>query len=204
MLNKVEEGTLALLLVSMTLLVFAEVVLRFVFNTGVLWIQELTLHLSAWFVLLGVSYGIKVGAHIGVDAVVKLLPEREHRIASVIAILGCLVYCALYLFGSWEYLSKMYSIGVGLEDVSVPHWLIGLMNEDWAWEVLRIDSEDPALPLWFAHGVLVVGLVLLAIRLLMLMWSVIQGRSMGFQFADEAKESMHLAEEGKAQSEIKA
>lgn len=33
-LNKAEEGIISLLLVAMTLLVFLEVVLRFVFNTG--------------------------------------------------------------------------------------------------------------------------------------------------------------------------
>ncbi len=188
---------MSLLLVSMTLLVFVEVVMRFVFNTGVLWIQELTLHLSAWFVLFGVSYGIKVGSHIGVDAVVRLLPDKVHRMVSIFAILGSLGYCALYLFASWDYLSQMYTIGVGLEDVHVPGWVVHLMDEDWAWEVLRIDSEDPAVPQWLAHGILIIGMTLLAIRLLILMWAVIQGRAMGFQFADEAKESMHLAEEVK-------
>ncbi|WP_372836430.1 TRAP transporter small permease, partial [Pontibacterium sp.] len=58
-----EESFLSLLMVSMTLLVFAEVVLRFGFNTGIHWAQEVTLLIAAWFVLYGASYGVKVGAH---------------------------------------------------------------------------------------------------------------------------------------------
>ena len=50
-INQIEEAILSLLLVAMTLLVFVEVVLRFGFGTGLSWGQELTLHLSAWFVL---------------------------------------------------------------------------------------------------------------------------------------------------------
>jgi C4-dicarboxylate transporter DctQ subunit len=69
-LNSLEESIIALLLASMTLLVFVEVVMRFGFGVGVMWAQELTLHLSAWMVLFGVSYGIKVGSHIGVYALV--------------------------------------------------------------------------------------------------------------------------------------
>jgi len=46
-LHKAEEAIISLLLVSMTLLVFIEVVLRFGFGTGFSWGQELTLHLSA-------------------------------------------------------------------------------------------------------------------------------------------------------------
>jgi C4-dicarboxylate transporter DctQ subunit len=54
-LNKAEEAIISLLLVAMTLLVFFEVILRFVFSTGFIWSQELTLHISAWFVLFGAS-----------------------------------------------------------------------------------------------------------------------------------------------------
>lgn len=187
----------------MTLLVFLEVVLRFGFNTGLLWAQELTLHMSAWFVLFGASYGIKVGAHIGVDAAVRLLPDKAHRVVSVLAIALCLVYCALFLVGSWVYLAKMYSIGIGLEDVKFPGALLWLMSEETAWEALRVDAEDPALPVWIAHGMLIVGFVFLVIRLLMLMWAVIVGKAVGFSFSDEAKESMHLAEKDK-EEEAKA
>jgi C4-dicarboxylate transporter DctQ subunit len=45
--DRLEEGVISLLLVGMTLLVFYEVVLRFVFNTGHGWIQEVTLLISA-------------------------------------------------------------------------------------------------------------------------------------------------------------
>jgi len=64
--ERLEEGLISLLLVIMTLLVFLEVVMRFAFNSGLLWLQELTLLVSGWFVLLGASYGVRVGAHIGV------------------------------------------------------------------------------------------------------------------------------------------
>ncbi|MBF0255987.1 MAG: TRAP transporter small permease, partial [Gammaproteobacteria bacterium] len=54
LINQAEEAFLSLLLVSMTLLVFADVVMRFGFNTGLMWSEELTLLMSAWFVLFGV------------------------------------------------------------------------------------------------------------------------------------------------------
>jgi len=167
--------------------------MRFGFGEGILWAQELTLHLSAWLVLFGASYGIKVGSHIGVDAVVRLLPRCWHRVVSVVAIALSLVYCALFAVGSWVYLEKMYQIGIGLEDVHIPQPVMSLFSDDFAWEVLRIDFEDPAMPLWLAHGMLLVGLAFLVIRLLILMGDVIAGKTDGFRFADEAKESMHLA-----------
>lgn len=169
--NRLEEAIICLLLASMTLLVFVEVVLRFGFSTGLMWAQELTLLLSAWMVLFGASYGIKVGSHIGVDAVVKLLPSTWRRIVSSIAVLACIAYCGLFLYGSWGYLEKIHMIGIELEDMPFPKWL--------------------------AHSILIFGLGLLLLRLLVLLSQIISGKAEGFKLVDEAEDSMYLIEEAK-------
>lgn len=192
-LHKAEEAIISLLLVSMTLLVFIEVVLRFGFGTGFSWGQELTLHLSAWFVLFGISYGLKVGAHINVDAFVRLFSPSVQRVLSLIAILLALTYCALFLYGSWVYLEKMYVIGVSMEDLEFADWMVSGMSEE-SQELWKIYIDEPLVPLWLAHGMLIVGLTFFSIRLLELLWSVATGRSSGFGHVDEAEESMHLAE----------
>ncbi len=173
-INSLEESIIAILLASMTLLVFVEVVMRFGFGKGMMWAQELTLTLSAWMVLFGVSYGIKVGSHIGVDALVKIMPPNVRRIISGIAVLACLTYCGLFTKGAWVYLSKMYMIGIELEDMPIPKWI--------------------------AHSILLIGMILMSIRLLTLLWAIITGEAEGFKLADEAKESMHLAEETKSKA----
>lgn len=172
LINRLEEGFLCLLLVSMTLLVFAEVVARFGFNAGIHWAQEVTLLLSAWFVLFGASYGVKVGSHIGVDVFVKMLPRNVHRGVTMLAIALCLFYCCLFLYGSWIYLSKMKMIAIELEDLPIEKWI--------------------------PMSVLVIGFVLLIVRFLNLFWNVITHKADGFHLADEAEESMHIAEELKA------
>ncbi len=194
LINKVEEAIISLLLVSMTLLVFVEVVMRFGFGAGLSWGQELTLHLSAWFVLFGISYGLKVGAHIGVDAFVRLFEPTGQRVLTFFAIVFCLAYCSLFLYGSWVYLEKMYDVWISMEDLEFPHWMVSGLSEETA-ELLRIDLEEPLVPLWLAHGMLIVGFTFFSIRLLELLWAVIVGSATGFHRVDEAEESMHIAEE---------
>jgi C4-dicarboxylate transporter DctQ subunit len=169
--NRFEEGFIALLLVTMTLLVFVEVVMRFGFDSGVLWMEELTLHISAWMVLFGASYGVKVGAHIGVDAVVKIMPPGLQRIAGIAAVLLCLLYCALFLYGGWIYLSKLYTIDLEMEDIEFP--------------------------LWAAHSILIIGFVLLAVRFLEVLRRILKGETSGFELPDEAAEALeHLEQKG--------
>ncbi|WP_228289600.1 TRAP transporter small permease [Shewanella cyperi] len=187
-----EEGFLNLLITLMTLLVFGEVIARFFFNTGFLWIEELTLTICGWFVLFGMSYGVKVGAHIGVDAFVRTLSPGPRKITAVIAALVCLVYCGMFLVGSWDYLGQMYQIGVPMEDIDFPHWLIAKMDPDFTWDTLRIDPEDPAVPLWISQSILLLGFSMLTWRFIELFIAILRNQSVGFSFHDEAKESMHL------------
>ena len=63
----------------MTLLTFLQVVLRYVFNTGLLWVLEADFYLFAWLVLIGMSYGVRVHAHIGVDARCALCRPTARR-----------------------------------------------------------------------------------------------------------------------------
>ena len=173
LLNKTEEAIICLLLALTTLLVFVDVIMRFGFNTGFMWTQELTLHMSAWFVLFGASYGIKVGSHIGVDAFVKLFPRTGRRILSAIGCLLALFYCGLILYGSWIYLGKVKRIGIELEDLPIPAWI--------------------------AHGMLIVGFVFLSIRIAILLWDIITNKADGFRHANEAEDSMELVEELKGE-----
>ena len=168
-INRAEEAVICILLITTTLLVFVDVVMRFGFNAGFMWSQELTLHMSAWMVLFGSSYGLKVGSHIGMDAFIKIFPSIGRRILTAIAAIGAIIYCGLIFYGSWIYLAKMKMIGIDLEDIPIPAWI--------------------------AHSPLLIGYLFLIIRLLMILWSVIIGKADGFKHADEAKESMALAED---------
>lgn len=166
LLNRVEEGFISLLLAAMTLEVFYEVILRYGFNTGVSYGTELTQHLSAWMVLFGASYGVKVGSHIGVDAFVRTLPPGGRRAVSSFAIFLALIYCGLILFGSWGYLAKMYKIRLELQDMPIQRWV--------------------------AHSPLILGYLLLAYRLIALLGKILTGKADGFKLVDEAKETMKM------------
>lgn len=172
-INRAEEAIISLLLLATTILVFIDVVMRFGFGTGFMWSQELTLLLSAWMVLFGASYGIKVGSHIGMDAFVRLFPSTGRRILTGIACLLALVYCGLILKGSFFYLKKMHMIGIYLEDMEIEAWK--------------------------AHSILLVGFVMITVRLLIVLANVITGKADGFKHVDEAKESMEKVEELKGE-----
>ncbi len=98
-----EETVIALILGLMTILTFINVVLRYLFNSSLIWGLEVVLILFAWLVLFGISYGVKVTAHLGVDALTNILPRRLRRFVALIAGMLCIIYAMLLLKGAWDY-----------------------------------------------------------------------------------------------------
>ena len=122
-IDRVEEGLIAFLLTFMTLVTFTQVVARYVFNYSFVWALELVTYLFAWLIFLGMSYGVRVGGHIGVDALVKSLAPAKARAVAVVATLLCMVYAAIVFYGGWIYVAKMHEIGIMGEDIPIPQWV---------------------------------------------------------------------------------
>jgi len=123
-INRLEEGVLATLLALMTILTFVQVVLRYVFNSGLVWSLEATTYLFAALVLFGMSYGVRTQTHIAVDLVTRRLPRRVEKIVNLAAILACLVYALLMLYGSAVFVDRLMILGNHARDIPLPKWLL--------------------------------------------------------------------------------
>lgn len=88
-LERLEEGLIAVLLAVMTLITFGQVIARYVFNYSFVWALELVTFLFAWLIFIGMSYGVRVGSHIGVDTLVASLGPRAGRAVSAVAAVCC-------------------------------------------------------------------------------------------------------------------
>ena len=55
------------LLVAMVLLIFANVVLRYVFNSGIIWSEETALLIAVWFSFIAMALGVKLRLHIHIN-----------------------------------------------------------------------------------------------------------------------------------------
>lgn len=193
-INTLEETLIAFLLGVMTLITFANVVVRYVFNGNILWALETTVFLFAWLVLLGVSYCVKVNAHLGVDAVVRLLPAGARRIATLLAVACCLAFAGLLTVGAWNYWAPFAglppvwdiwnSLGFGpiegtwrdqgwyeVQDIPMPDMLRFL--EGWINQGEAYEKMPRALP----YLVLPLGMLLLTLRLVEAGWKVATGRT---------------------------
>ena len=170
-IDLIEETAIAVILGLMTMITFANVVARYLFNSNILWALELTVFLFAWLVLLGMSYCVKITAHLGVDAVLNIVSPKARRLLTLLSVAACLAFCLLLLKGSWGYWWKFATTASFLEtnDVPMPGFLQFLsvwMNEGEAYEKI---------PRFIPYAVLPFGMALLTLRFLQAGWRVWTG-----------------------------
>ncbi len=194
-IDTLEETAIATILGLMTLITFANVVLRYTASTGfgtymketwginggLIWGLELTSILFSWLVLFGVSYCVKITAHLGVDSVINIFRMPMRRKLAMFATALSIIYALLLLKAGWDYYANFANLPAttghwfptGFEEmkptsyrgwyevdrVPMPEWLRfiePLMNEGEAYNKL---------PRFIPYVILPIGAALLLFRL---------------------------------------
>jgi len=96
-IDEIEETIIAIILALMVTITFINVVLRYGFNSGLIWGLEMVTFLFAWLVLLGISYAVKKKLHLGVDALVNICSAPSKRVLALTASILCILYACYYL-----------------------------------------------------------------------------------------------------------
>jgi len=96
------ELTMAVLLTVMVIMVFANVVLRYGFNSGIPVSEEVSRWLFVWMTFLGAVVAVREHAHLGTDALIRRLPVWGKKLCLVISH-GLMLFATwLLLSGSWQ------------------------------------------------------------------------------------------------------
>lgn len=189
--DAIEETLIAFFLGAMTLLTFANVIFRYVFNDNILWALELTVFMFAWMVLVGASYGVKKHFHIGVDVIINMVSEPKRKILALLAAAGCLAFSILLLVGSWNYWYPFVTERAWYETDDIPMPEMFQFLADWLNEGERYEK----LPRFIPYFALPLGMALLTFRFVQITWQIATGKLDRLIAGHEAEEELEALKE---------
>lgn len=102
LLTRGVEWLLIALLGVMVVLVFGNVVLRYVFNSGIVFSEEVSRFVFMWLTLIGALVVMKDNAHLGMSSVVDRLGATGRRICRFASDALTLACCVLLAHGTWK------------------------------------------------------------------------------------------------------
>ncbi len=95
----------------MVLLTFVVVALRYLFDTGFIWMQESVTWMHAAVFMLGAAYALRTGAHVRVDVFYKRMPARRQGWVDLLGtLLFLLPLCGYVFFESLPYVLQSWEV----------------------------------------------------------------------------------------------
>ena len=97
----VENSVIIAGFLIMFFVLLAQVVMRYVFNSPLTWSEETARFIFVYVSFVGISFAYRKKAHIRMEAVVKLLPPRVHRLLDAgiqVGTIGLFLYMIPFSF----------------------------------------------------------------------------------------------------------
>lgn len=113
-----------LMIISVALMLFGEVVARYLFNAPTIWTQDIAITLQIWFTYLGMAYVLRQRELIRITAVIALLGPRMRQVAEGFALTVILLFSVMATLYGWEIVSE--SIHAGRRQPTIlelPSWI---------------------------------------------------------------------------------
>ncbi len=108
----------------LALLVTADVVLRYVFNTPLSWGLEVSSHLLLLFFLLGLVQSFRAGDHITMELIAARIPRQGRRVIAVIQAALVVLIFYFILAKTFEEIPFLYSLPQLSPELKWPVWPI--------------------------------------------------------------------------------
>jgi len=108
---------------GLVVVIFADVVMRYLFNNSYVFTQELEWHLFAFIFLIGAGYTLLHDGHVRVDIIYQRLGLKGRAWINLGGVLLFLIPgCTMVMISSWKFMLNSYAILEGSPDPGGIPW----------------------------------------------------------------------------------
>ena len=119
------EFALFCLLAGMVVMVFGNVMLRYVFNTGLNFSEEMSRYFFVWLTFTGAVLAFAEHGHIGVETLVRLFGRRGRLICMGVTNAIILLCAVVFFHGTWQQHEINASMTAAVVGISMI-WVFGI------------------------------------------------------------------------------
>ena len=126
-ISSILAGIAGAVVLWLFVLIFINVLLRYIFNYPFRHTDEILRFSMAWIVYLGFAYTLRSGGHISIDVVTIHLSQRPRKIFKTLSTLAVAIWILMINYGGWKlwlemFIQKEHSFGL----LEIELWIPGL------------------------------------------------------------------------------
>ena len=123
---RLEDSLLIGLLLLMVGMAFTQILLRNLFDTGIVWGDVLVRLLVLWIGMVGAMVAARRSDHISIDIVTRYLPDKIKHLATCVTEFATAVVCSIVAYFSLKFVISEYQYGAAAF-AGVPVWICELI-----------------------------------------------------------------------------
>lgn len=100
-ISNIVKWLLVVMLLVMTLVLFAQIVFRYFFEMPLVWSEEMALVLMLWITFLGAALLLESKEHISIDFLVEMMSPTSQRALVILAAVLLLVFNVALTYGAF-------------------------------------------------------------------------------------------------------
>ncbi len=112
------------IIIGATFLLCINVVLRYAFESGITWAEEMTRYTLLWTVFIGAGVVCREGTHVSMEAFFNLWPAKLQRIGFLAINLFCIATIVVIIYFGIGIVRMVVETGQTSEAAFVPMWII--------------------------------------------------------------------------------
>ncbi len=125
-ISRFEEVIIGILLLVASVILFSNVVARYVFNDSFSWATEVVRYQIIWMVFIGGSIAARRGMHIGVDIIIKFSGPRIRQAVLLTVYTISIAFCIYVAYYGLELVMRSRSWGQVSPAAQIPMWMMQL------------------------------------------------------------------------------
>lgn len=123
MLDRIEEFFCGTALLATTVILFVNVVLRYVFKFSASWAEEIIKYLMIWIAFIGGSICVRKGKHVSIDFFYEFLSVKNKRLLSILIHIISIVFCGIMIFYGFKIIAFIKQTGQVSPALMIPMWI---------------------------------------------------------------------------------
>lgn len=104
---ELNKWVLILLLAAMSIIVFANVTLRYTTNFSIIWAEEVARYMMIWMTFLGAGLVLRAGGHVAITSLTELLGDRLRMALRVLVALILVAFFVAMIWYGYDYMTRM-------------------------------------------------------------------------------------------------
>lgn len=120
----IEDYILVILMSTMTIVIFVQVIARYVLGNSLSWSEESARYMFVWLTYLSIPFAARQRKHVKIEAALYMFPKKVRPVIIIIGDIISFLFALFIVYTGWTMTQKQIMLKQTSPAILLPMWII--------------------------------------------------------------------------------